>query len=93
MWELPLAEVLSSEEPVRTGEITLRVPYRRSVSVLLNATPIRSRDGQLASFVASLQDLTPPEEQERLRAEFLATVNHEPRTPQAAVKGPSPPCW
>ena len=41
----------------------------------------------MESFVAVLQDMTPLEEQERLRAEFLAMVSHELRTPLAAVKG------
>ena len=79
--ELPLAEALSAGETVRAEEIALRVPDGRSVRVLLNATPIQSEDGQLASFVVTLQDMTPLEEQERLRAEFLAMVSHELRTP------------
>ncbi len=85
--ELPLAELFRTGETVRAEEIQLRVPDGRSVSVLLNATPIHSEEGQLASFVVTLQDLTPLEEQERLRAEFLAMVSHELRTPLAAVKG------
>ena len=85
--ELPLAEVLQAGETVRAEEIKLRVPDGRSVSVLLNATPIRSDEGELASFVVTLQDLTPLEEQERMRAEFLAMVSHELRTPLMSVKG------
>ena len=85
--EFPLAEVLRAGETVRAEEIMLRVPDGRSVSVLLNATPIHSEDGQMASFVVTMQDMTPLEEQERLRAEFLAMVSHELRTPLAAVKG------
>ena len=85
--ELPLAEVFRDGETVRAEEIVLRVPDGRSVNVLLNATPIRAEDGELASFVVMLQDMTPLEEQERLRAEFLAMVSHELRTPLAAVKG------
>ena len=85
--EFTVAELLSSGETVRAEEIALRVPDGRSVSVLLNATPIHSEDGELASFVITLQDLTPLAEQERLRAEFLAMVSHELRTPLAAVKG------
>ena len=72
---------------MRAEEIRLRVPDGRSVSVLLNATPIHSDEGELASFVVTLQDLTPLEEQERLRAEFLAMVSHELRTPLMSVKG------
>ena len=85
--ELPLSEALSSGETVRAEEITLRVPDGRSVSVLLNATPIHGEDGGLQSFVVTLQDLTPLEEQERLRAEFLAMVSHELRSPLMSVKG------
>ena len=40
--EFPLARVLSSSETVRAEEIVMAVPDGRSVSVLLNATPIRS---------------------------------------------------
>ena len=85
--ELPLAEALRAGETVRAEQITLRVPDGPSVSVLLNATPIRGDDGQLASFVVTLQDLTPLEEQERLRADFLATVSHELRVPLSSIKG------
>ena len=85
--ELPVAEALSAGETVRAEEIALRVPDGRSVTVLLNATPIFSEEGRVASFVVTLQDMTPLEEQERLRAEFLAMVSHELRTPLAAVKG------
>ncbi len=85
--ELPLAEVLQAGETVRAEEIVLRVPDGRSISALLNATPIHSEDGELSSFVVTLQDLTPLEEQERLRAEFLATVSHELRAPLTSIKG------
>ena len=85
--ELPLAEALMGGERVRAEEIELRVPDGRSVGALLNATPIHSEDGELASFVVTLQDMTPLEEQDRLRADFLAMVSHELRTPLAAVKG------
>ena len=85
--ELPLAEVLRGGETVRAEEIVLRVPDGRSVSALLNATPIHSEEGQLSSFIVTLQDMTPLQEQERLRAQFLAMVSHELRTPLAAVKG------
>ena len=85
--ELPLAEVLGSGETVRAEEIALRVPDGRSVSLLLNASPIHAEDGRVASFVITLQDMTPLEEQERLRAEFLAMVSHELRMPLTSVMG------
>ena len=85
--ELPLAEVLRAGDTVRAEEIVLRVPDGRSVSVLLNASPIHAEDGQVASFIVTLQDMAPLEEQERLRAEFLAMVSHELRSPLMSVKG------
>ena len=85
--ELPLAELLQDGETVRAEEIELRVPGGRSVSALLNATPIHGEDGRLASFVVTLQDLAPLEELERRRAEFLGMVSHELRTPLTSVKG------
>ncbi len=85
--EFPLAELFRSGETVRAEEIVLRVYDGRSVSALLNATPIHAEDGRVASFVVTLQDMTPLEEQERLRAEFLAMVSHELRTPLTSIKG------
>ena len=85
--ELPQAQALGAGETVRAEEIVLRAPDGRSVRALLNATPIRSEEGEIESFVAVLQDMTPLEEQERLRAEFLAMVSHELRTPLTSVKG------
>ena len=85
--EFPLARVLGDAETVRAEEIVMAVPDGRSVTVLLNATPIRSQDGAVESVVVTMQDLTPLEEQERLRAEFLGMVSHELRAPLAAVKG------
>ena len=85
--EFPLAKQLSSAETVRAEEITLSVPDGRSVTTLVNATPIRSADGAVESMVVTLQDLAPLEELERQRAEFLSMVSHELRTPLISIKG------
>ena len=85
--EFPFAEALQAGETVRAEEITLSVPDGRSVSALMNATPIRSDAGEVETYVVTLQDMTALEELERLRAEFLAMVSHELRTPLTSVKG------
>ena len=85
--EWPLVEMLSSGETVRAEEITLSVPDGRSVTALLNATPILSEGGDVETCVVTLQDLTPLAEQERLRADFLAMVSHELRTPLTSIRG------
>ena len=85
--EFPLAQGLSTGETVRAEEMVLRVPDGRSVTTLINATSIRSEEGEVESVVVTLQDLTPLEDLERLRAEFLGMVSHELRTPLTSIKG------
>ena len=85
--KVSLAQVLSTGETVRAEEIVLQAPEGRSVTTLVNATPIRSQDGEVESFVVTLQDLTPLEELGRLRAEFLGMVSHELRVPLTSIKG------
>ncbi len=85
--ELPLVQLLRAGETVRAEEIVLAVPDGRSVTTLVNATPIRSRDGNIESVVATMQDMAPLEDLERLRAEFLAMVSHELRIPLSSIKG------
>ena len=85
--EFPLAQALSTGETVRAEEIVIEVPGGGSVTTLVNATPIRSEEGEVESVVVTLQDMTPLEELERLRAEFLGMVSHELRTPLTSIKG------
>ncbi len=85
--EVPLADLLSTGEALRAEEIVLGVPDGRSVTALVNATPVLSDEGTVESMVVTLQDMAGVEEQERLRAEFLAMVSHELRTPLTSIKG------
>ena len=85
--EFPMAQLLTNADTVRAEEIVLRVSDERQVTVLLNATPIRSDGGAVESVVVTMQDMTPLEEGERLRAEFLATVSHELLAPLTSIKG------
>ena len=86
--ELPLAhEFRDNPETVRAEEIELSVPDGRSVTTLVNSTPIHAADGAVESVVVTLQDLAPLEELERLRAEFLSMVSHELRAPLTSIKG------
>ena len=85
--EVPVAQTLMAGETVRAEEILLSVPDGRSVSMLMNATPIRSDDGEVETYVVTFQDMTALEELERLRAEFLGMVSHELRVPLTSITG------
>ncbi len=85
--EFPLTQVLADAAPVRAEEIVLQVPDGRSVTTLINATPIRAGDGTVESLVVTLQDMEMVKETERLRAEFLGLVSHELRAPLTSIKG------
>ena len=85
--EFPMAELLSIGETLRAEEIVMCVPDGRSVTVLLNATPILSDEGAVESMVVTLQDMAEVQKMERMRAEFLAMVSHELRAPLTSIKG------
>ncbi len=85
--QLPLTEAFSDDERVRAEEIQLSTPGKRSVKVLVNATPVHDTAGTITSLIVAMQDLAPLEEIDRMRAKFLGMVSHELRTPLAAIKG------
>ena len=78
---------LRNDETVRAEEIVIQLPDGQSVTTLVNSTPIFSEDGEITSVVAALQDMTPLEELERIRSEFLGMVSHERRPQLTAIKG------
>ena len=82
-----LVQTLREEISVRAEEVVLEIPDGRRVTTLINATPIVSEQEEVLSVVVTMQDMTPIEEQERQRAEFLSMVNHELKAPLATIKG------
>ena len=85
--QLPLSQALNHTETVRAEEIVLSVPDGRSVTTLINSTPIHSEQCEVVSVVVTMQDLAPLQELERLRTEFLGMVSHELRAPLTSIKG------
>lgn len=85
--EISVAQALQASETVRVEEILLTVPGGRSITVLMNATPIDDEEGEVDAFVVTLQDMTPLQDLELMRAEFLGMVSHELRTPLTAIRG------
>ena len=85
--ELPVVRAVREGETVQAEELVIERRDGTSVTTLINASPIRSEHGELVSVVSTLQDMTPLEDLERLRGEFLAMVSHELRAPLTSIKG------
>ena len=85
--DLPLVRVLQGGETVRAEEVVVQMENGYSVTTLVNARPIYSDGGEMVSVIATIQDITPLEDMERLRTEFLGMVSHELRTPLTIIKG------
>ena len=85
--ESTLVGMLREATAIRAEEILVEDSDGRRVTLLVNATPILTEAGEVATVVVTLQDMTPLEELERQRAEFLSVVSHELRTPLASIKG------
>ena len=74
-------------ETVRSEEVVLYLADGRTVTALSSAAPIYSEDGEIVSVVAILQDMTPLEDLDRARAQFLGMVSEGLRHPLIAIKG------
>ena len=85
--EFPMSRLIRGATTVRAEEVVLSVPDGRGIRALVNATIIRSTDGEPDSMVVTMQDLTPLDEMERLRTEFMSMVSHELRAPLTSIKG------
>ena len=85
--EYPLAGFLSDAKVVRAEEIIIEVPDGRKVTTIINATPIVSAQDEVVSVVVTMQDMTPLEELERQRTEFVSMVSHELTAPLVSIKG------
>ncbi len=85
--ETPVARVMMSGETVRAEEIVVEFPDGGTISTLVNAAPIFTEAGEIASVVVAVQDLAPLQDLEKVRAEFLGLVSQELRAPLATIRG------
>jgi PAS domain S-box-containing protein len=59
----------------------------RVIWILLNASLVRTLEGNPEYFIYQLQDITERKEIERLKSEFISVVSHELRTPLTSIRG------
>ncbi len=85
--DLPGTRALQSGETTIAEEIVVHLPDGKTLTTLTNCAPIFSGSGEIVSVLTVMQDMTPLEQQERRRAEFLGKVSEELRTPLTTIKG------
>ena len=85
--EVPMSRLIHEAPALRAEEVLLSVADGRGARALVNATTIRSAEGEPESMVVTMQDLAHLDEIERLRTEFLSMVSHELRAPLTSIKG------
>ena len=85
--ELPVSKAVRYGQTVCAEEIVFELADGHKVTTIVNATPVRSEVDEIVSVIATVQDMTPLEDLERLRSEFLGMVSHELRTPLTTIKG------
>ncbi len=83
----PITRALRSGEIVRAEEIVIYLPDGRAVHTLVNAAPIYSMEGEVQSVIVAIQDISPLNEMDRTRSDFLSLVGNELRTPLTTIKG------
>ena len=85
--DLPGTRALQRGETTIAEEIVAHLPDGTKLVILVNCAPIFSESGEIVSVLTVMQDMTPLEEQEVRRAEFLGKVSEELRTPLTTIKG------
>ncbi len=85
--ELPGTRALQSGEFVTAEEIIVYQPDGMSITTLVSCAPIFSGSGEIVSVLTVMQDLSPLENVERQKSEFLGKVSEELRTPLTTIKG------
>ena len=85
--ELPGTRALLTGETVRAEEVVTHLPNGDTLTTLTNCAPLFSESGEMVSVLSVMQDMTPLEDLERQRGEFLGLVSEELRVPLTTIKG------
>ena len=85
--ELPGTRALLTGEIVRADEVVVHLPNGNKFTTLISCAPLFSDSGEMVSLLSVMQDMTPLEEVERQKNEFVGMVSEELWTPLTTIKG------
>lgn len=87
MEEMALARALEGEVVRNLEEIAQDLRTRRDINLLVSASPVRNREGEIVGAVEIVSDITRIRELDKLKDEFISVAAHELKTPVAIMKG------
>lgn len=87
MTSCPSLHALETGEAVPARECSFVDSNDEEIPVLLSASPIRERDGQVVGVVEVVQDMRHKKEIDELRDSIVSLASHELRSPLTTIKG------
>ena len=83
--EMPLARAAVGGEVVTSERVELRRTDGSRVVLDVNATPILDEQGDIVAAVATVDDVTTRDRQQRTERDFVTNAAHQIQTPLAAI--------
>jgi PAS domain S-box-containing protein len=74
--ELPVAQVMQTDQPVHSFEQTIRRSDRTHLILSVNAAPFYDSLGKIAGVVVSFSDITERKQEEEERQKLVSLINH-----------------
>ncbi|MEX2431079.1 MAG: ATP-binding protein [Dehalococcoidia bacterium] len=84
--DIPIYRALHHGERVQGAEVQIVLPDGQARPALVNANPIASLDGRIVAGVMTVEDMTPLQDAQQARDEFLYMVSHDMRSPIIALQ-------
>lgn len=81
-----IKKALKGKVESNNSDLAIIVKNKKTISVDINASPIRDRKGKINGCIVVFRDVTEKREIERMRSDFISIVSHQLRTPLSAVK-------
>jgi two-component system, OmpR family, phosphate regulon sensor histidine kinase PhoR len=84
--EWPIIRALKKGETIRSEEMEYVKNGNKNLSLLVNAAPIKNRNGQIIAAVSVIHDITKEKELEQRKDDFINMASHELKTPITSMK-------
>ena len=86
--DYPVSRVMASQQPLNVSILGIHSPKREFIVWLsVAAFPEKDDEGNLKQIIVTFHDISDRIRLEKMKSEFISTVNHELRTPLTSIAG------